>query len=43
MNRGLIAEAAINETEEARDHSEKNWRMMLDGLKKLLENESERI
>lgn len=26
-----------NETEEAREHSEKNWRMMLDGLKKLLE------
>ena len=26
-----------NETEEAREHSEKNWRMMLDGLKKVLE------
>ncbi|GIW61908.1 MAG: hypothetical protein KatS3mg089_0760 [Patescibacteria group bacterium] len=26
-----------NETEEARQHSEKNWRMMLEGLKKLLE------
>lgn len=26
-----------NETEEAREHSEKNWRMMLEGLKKLLE------
>lgn len=27
-----------NETEDVRDHSEKNWRMMLDGLKKLLES-----
>jgi|SRR6185437_11466520 len=26
-----------NTTEEARDHSEKNWQMILDGLKKLLE------
>ena len=26
-----------NETEEERKHSEKNWQMMLDGLKKLLE------
>ncbi len=26
-----------NETEEARKHSENNWEMMLDGLKKLLE------
>ncbi|HET6267308.1 MAG TPA: SRPBCC family protein [Acidobacteriota bacterium] len=26
-----------NPTEEARIHSEKNWQMMLDGLKKLLE------
>ncbi len=26
-----------NETEQAREHSEKNWKMMLDGLKKLLE------
>jgi uncharacterized protein YndB with AHSA1/START domain len=26
-----------NETEKAREHSEKNWKMMLDGLKKLLE------
>jgi len=26
-----------NETEEAREHSEKNWKMMLDALKKLLE------
>jgi hypothetical protein len=26
-----------NETEEAREHSEKNWQMMLEGLKKLLE------
>lgn len=26
-----------NPTEEARDHSEKNWQMMLAGLKKLLE------
>ena len=26
-----------NATEEAREHSEKNWKMMLDGLKKLLE------
>jgi uncharacterized protein YndB with AHSA1/START domain len=26
-----------NETEEARKHSEKNWQMMLEGLKKLLE------
>ncbi|HEV7239920.1 MAG TPA: SRPBCC family protein [Thermoanaerobaculia bacterium] len=26
-----------NATEEAREHSEKNWQMMLDGLKKLLE------
>lgn len=26
-----------NATEEEREHSEKNWRMMLDGLKKLLE------
>jgi uncharacterized protein YndB with AHSA1/START domain len=29
-----------NPTEEAKDHSEKNWRMMLDGLKKLLESSS---
>jgi hypothetical protein len=27
-----------NETEEAREHSEKNWQMMLEGLKKLLES-----
>ncbi len=27
-----------NETEQAREHSKKNWKMMLDGLKKLLEN-----
>jgi len=26
-----------NPTEEAREHSEKNWHTMLDGLKKLLE------
>jgi uncharacterized protein YndB with AHSA1/START domain len=26
-----------NPTEEARSHSEKNWKMMLDGLKKFLE------
>jgi hypothetical protein len=26
-----------NETEQAREYSEKNWKMMLDGLKKLLE------
>lgn len=26
-----------NATEEAREHSERNWKMMLDGLKKLLE------
>ncbi len=26
-----------NATEEAREHSEKNWNIMLDGLKKLLE------
>jgi uncharacterized protein YndB with AHSA1/START domain len=26
-----------NEDEEAREHSEKNWQMMLEGLKKLLE------
>jgi uncharacterized protein YndB with AHSA1/START domain len=26
-----------NATEEAREHSEKNWTMMLDGLKKLVE------
>jgi uncharacterized protein YndB with AHSA1/START domain len=27
-----------NATEEARQHSEKNWKMMLDGLKKFLES-----
>jgi len=27
-----------NATDEAREHSEKNWSMMLDGLKKLLES-----
>jgi uncharacterized protein YndB with AHSA1/START domain len=27
-----------NETDEAREHSEENWQMMLDGLKKLLES-----
>jgi uncharacterized protein YndB with AHSA1/START domain len=27
-----------NPTEEARGHSEKNWEMMLEGLKKLVEN-----
>ena len=26
-----------NATEEERDHTAKNWQMMLDGLKKLLE------
>jgi len=26
-----------NETEQAREHSEKNWRIMLNGLKKFLE------
>ncbi len=26
-----------NATEEAREHSEKNWKILLDGLKKLLE------
>jgi uncharacterized protein YndB with AHSA1/START domain len=26
-----------NETEQAREYSEMNWKMMLDGLKKLLE------
>jgi Activator of Hsp90 ATPase homolog 1-like protein len=26
-----------NATEEGREHSENNWQMMLDGLKKLLE------
>ncbi len=26
-----------NETDQAREHSEKNWKMMLDGLKKFLE------
>jgi uncharacterized protein YndB with AHSA1/START domain len=30
-----------NETEQAREHSEKNWKMMLDQLKKLLEKENE--
>ena len=29
-----------NATDEARQHSEKNWNMMLDGLKKLLEKSS---
>ena len=29
-----------NPTEEAKKHSEKNWAMMLDGLKKLLESSS---
>ncbi|HKB87622.1 MAG TPA: SRPBCC domain-containing protein, partial [Ignavibacteriaceae bacterium] len=27
-----------NRTEEEMEHSEKNWQMMLEGLKKLLEN-----
>lgn len=27
-----------NATEEAKEHSEKNWRMMLDGLKKFVES-----
>jgi uncharacterized protein YndB with AHSA1/START domain len=27
-----------NESEEAREHSEKNWQMMIEGLKKLLES-----
>lgn len=26
-----------NATEEAREHSEKNWQMMIDSLKKILE------
>jgi len=30
-----------NETEDARAHSEKNWTMMLDGLKKFVEKESD--
>jgi len=29
-----------NETEQERQYSEKNWEMMLAGLKKLLENQS---
>ena len=29
-----------NATDEAREHSEKNWKMMLEGLKKLLEKSS---
>ncbi len=29
-----------NATEQAREHSEENWRMMLDGLKKQLENKA---
>jgi len=29
-----------NATEQAREHSEENWKMMLDGLKKLLEKKS---
>ena len=28
-----------NPTDEAREHSEKNWRMMLDGLKKFVERD----
>lgn len=30
-----------NETEQAREHSEKNWKMMLEQLKKLLESQNE--
>ena len=30
-----------NATEEARKHSEKNWKMMLEGLEKLLEKQSQ--
>ena len=29
-----------NETAEAKDHSEGNWQTMLDGLKKVVEEES---
>ncbi len=28
-----------NPTEESRDHSERNWKMVLDGLKRLVESE----
>jgi Activator of Hsp90 ATPase homolog 1-like protein len=31
-----------NATAEARDHSQKNWEMMLDGLKTLLERATSR-
>lgn len=30
-----------NETEEAKDHSEQNWQSMLDGLKKVVEQETD--
>ena len=33
----VILKQDNNHTEEARQHSEKNWKMMLDSLKKLLE------
>jgi uncharacterized protein YndB with AHSA1/START domain len=32
-----------NPTEEARSHSEKNWGMMLDGLKKFVEGQGSRV
>lgn len=31
-----------NRTDEAREHSEKNWKMMLDGLKKFVESHASR-
>ena len=34
---GIILTQDNNATEEEKEHSEKNWRMMLDGLKKFLE------
>lgn len=37
----LVVTQDNNETEEAKNHSEQNWRMVLESLKKLLEEKSE--
>lgn len=43
-DRGAATEVVLsqdnNPTDEAKEHSEKNWRMMLEGLKKFVESKS---
>ena len=37
LTRGTHVYQSLNPTEEAREHSATNWRMMLDGLKRVVE------